>query len=320
MAKTIGIFLHGQQGDILEASSVLRYRYKLWPDSKIVWWIEDRNRDLLAHQDIELRTFPRGFGHPGMCLEENLKLAKEGKAPEWEDWAPLVDKDNKLDPILKLYHSSLVGIDEGYFPAPHQMSPEKRHGLTYPETSQKVFGCQGKEWHPSVIWTNEERDTIGEFLNTGEEKLVFIETFAGSGQSSLTPRMVWEAIMMFTEKWGKCRFFMGSHKFLRTEEEFPLYLRGMENVHFCDKFSVRMCGLIAKNCDFMISVSSGITCAASAWGLEHPPMLQYCGSEICGTRLIANGPFEMVTADDRPLMDSQIEFFQKLEKMITEYE
>jgi hypothetical protein len=317
MAKTIGIFLAGQNGDVLTASSVLKYREELWPDSKIVWFIEDRNRDLLAHhENLELRTFPRGYGYPERCLEENRKPNE----PLWEDWSPLVDQNNRLNLSLKTAFESLADIDEGYFPAPHQLEPIQRHGLTYPECSQKIFGCGGKEWHPVIEFSDGERKEIMEFLSPLKGKRIFIETFAGSGQSSLDTHMVLGIIDECKKQWGKCSFIFTSHKFLRGNEEFPLYLQGREDIVFAGYFSVRECGLLASYTDLMISVSSGITCAASAWDLTPPPILQFTGSETCGTRLLANGPFEMVTADDKSLEQAKKEFFDKLNEMLIKYE
>lgn len=316
MSKTVGFFCAGQAGDCLTISSVLRYREELWGDAKIVWYIDDANRDLLKHQDIELRTFPRGFGYPERCIEENKKQGE----PLWENWAPLVDENNRLNLELKLNYKSLADIDEGYFPAPHQMSPQKRHGLTYPECSRKIFGCEGKEWHPVTVYSIEELVKIGEFLEPFRgRRLIFLETFAGSGQSSLDEEMV-ERVTHFCKKaWPECIFLMGSHKFLRGNEEFPKFLLNRNDVIFCKNFTVRECGLIASYCDIMVSVSSGITCAASAWGLTSPPMVQFTGSEICGTRLLANSPFEMVTADGKPLEQAKEEFYNKLNKILIQY-
>lgn len=316
MAKTIGIFLAGQNGDIMTAASVLKYRKELWGDAKIIWWMEDRNMDLLAHhQNLELRTFPRGWGYPERCVEEN----KKPNEPLWEDWSPLVTSKNHLNLSLKMAYPSLADVDYGYFPAPHQLTPEQRHGLSYPEVSRRVFGCEDKEWHPVLAFTAHERVKTWDFVNTLRGKRVFIETFAGSGQSSLDIHMVNGIMDECRRKWGECSFVFGSHKFLRTQEEFPPAILENSHTYFCSPFTVRETALISTNCDLMISVSSGLTVAASSWGRTPVPILQFCGSEVCGTRLLANGPFEMVTADDKFLDTAKEEFFLLLNRMLNKY-
>ena len=50
MPKTVGIFCAGQNGDILTISSVIKYRNELWGEgNKIIWFIDDNNRDLLKY-------------------------------------------------------------------------------------------------------------------------------------------------------------------------------------------------------------------------------------------------------------------------------
>lgn len=319
--KTVGIFLHGQAGDVLTASSVLRYRDMLWRDAKIVWYISDDNRDLLKHHDIELRTFPRGYGYPKMVREENAKLNGTGK-PMWEDWQPLVDKDNRMDIKLKESYPSLADIDIGYFPAPHQMTPVQRHGLDYPSCSKKVFDVPGHlEWHPCIILSAEEVSNAYNFIKrVGHGKKILIETFAGSGQSRLDEDMLVHAMNICSEAWPECKFIFASHKFLRGNEKFPEHIFEQDNVFSCADFTVRQCAGVANMCDLMLSVSSGITVAASAWTVMQPPILQFCGSWTCSTQTLAKGPFELVTADDKKLQVAKDQYFIKLVNMLKKYE
>lgn len=319
MNRTIGVACHGQAGDLMTAMSVLRWRKELWGDAKIVWWAAPENVDLLAFQpNLEIRPFPRGWGHPDLVLEAN----KSPNEPLWCDWSTLPDSENRLNLSPGRASEELPefgDVDIVYFPAPHQMSPEKRHGLTYPEVSQRVFGCQGKSWHPYLKFSTEERVKAWDFVNGLTGRRVFIETFAGSGQSSLDENMIVGIMDDCVRKWGECTFIFGSHKFLRGQEQFPDYLLARIDTTSCASFTPRQTALISTACDLFISVSSGLTVAASAWDLPKVPIIQYCGSEICGTRLLARGPFEMITADDKPLDASKEEFFVVLNNMLNQY-
>lgn len=319
--KTIGIFLAGQSGDILEASSVLKYRHELWGEHKLVWYVEDVNRDLLKHQDIELRTFPRGFGYPEMAIEENKKLIEKGESPVWEDWSPLVDESNHLSFLLKDNYHSLNDIDYGYFPAPHQIPVSKRHNIEYSNCSKMVFGVPDNyEWHPVLDFSEEDYDAVELFMNgMKHRKYVLIETMAGSGQSLLDEEMIAKAMSLCDTHWGRCNFVFASHKFLRNNETFPSYLFEQDGVYSCAKFTVRQCALIAGSCDLILSVSSGITVAASCWYNKPVPILQFAGSEICSTKAIALGEFELVTADDKSLEAAKNEYYLKLIELLKKY-
>jgi len=311
--KTISIFLHGQQGDILEALSVMRYREELWGDAKIVWYSDEANVDLFKFQDIEVRIFPRGFGYPQMVIDENKKIEGTDK-PIWEDWLPLVDANNHLNLEFKNNFPSLSDIDFGYFPAPHQVPVTKRHGLEYSEVSKKVFGVPDNyEWHPCLLFSNEEREVTNQYMESFKgSKVLFCETFAGSGQSRLSEEMIKRTIDITREQWPGCKFIFASHKFLRGNEVFPDWLVNQNDVFFCGKFTVRQCALIAEQCNAMISVSSGISVASSAWGIKSPPMLQFAGSVICSTKAIANGRFGLVTADDKMFEQAKTQYYLKL--------
>lgn len=319
--KTIGIFLAGQQGDIMEASSVLKYRNELWGDCKIIWFLEDRNMDLLKHQDIELRTFPRGFGYPEMVIEENKKLVDAGKEPIWEDWKPLVDENNHLNLELAKTFPSLAGIDFGYFPAPHQIPVEKRHNIEYSNCSKMVFGVpEHWEWHPFLDFDENDFEAAEQFEEgMGKGKKVLIETMAGSGQSLLDEEMIAKAMSLCNEYWGDCNFIFASHKFLRGNETFPQGLFEQPGVYSCANFTVRQCALIAGGSNLIISVSSGITVAASCWYNKPVPILAFAGSEICGTRAIALGRYELVTADEKSLDNAKEEFYSRLIELLKQY-
>lgn len=312
MSKTIGIFCAGQAGDCLTISSVLKYREQLWGDCKIVWYIADENRDLLKYQDIELRTFPRGFGYPELVKEHG---------GEWQDWQPLVTAENRLNERGKENYPSLADIDIGYFPAPHQMTPQQRHGMEYPNISKKVFGVpQNWAWHPVLAFSPKELDDTSEFMH--DRYLlpsIAIETFAGSGQSVLSDAQVRRSMEICKEVLGDCNFVFVSNKYLRgTNEQFPEDLLNGEKNFFAGHFTVRQCALVVELCDLLISVSSGITVASSCWDNNEIPILQFCGSEICSTRAMALGRFELVTHDNKPLHVAQEEYYERLKVLLNE--
>lgn len=322
MSRTIGIFLHGQQGDIMSAMSVLKYREQLWQDAKIVWYADKNNFDLFKFQDIEVREFPRGFGYPDMVIEENKKLISEGKEPVWVDWQPVVDENNHMNLAMKWQWPSLNDIDFGYFPAPHQMHYTKRHGIDYPNCSKKVFQVPAEwEWHPVLSWSEEEREAVERFLNqVAYRKLIFFETFAGSDQSKLTQEMVEDSVRMCQQMWPNCAIIFSSHKFLRLQENFPDGWFEQEGILSAAELTVRQCGLLNNYVDLIISVSSGTTVACSAWHNKTTPVLQLCGSFICSTKSLANDRhFELVTTDHKTYDEWSKEFYDTLSTMLNIY-
>lgn len=323
--KKIGIVLPCQNGDLITGTSVLKYRNILWPDCDIVWFCNEPHSDALKHQDIEIRYFPHGWGIlendvNGIYRDRVLKDKLEGR-PEWEDWSVLMNEQNRLNPEFKDKFKSISDLHEAYFPAPWMLDPIRRHGLSYPEVSKKVFGVPSEwEWHPMLEFSEDDYDMVEAFLNNiGMYKKVLIETFAGSGQSLLDSEMITHAMFLCKEHWPNCEFIFASHKYLRGDEQFPEWLLSQDNVHSAAKFTVRQCALIAGSCDIILSVSSGITVAASCWFNRPVPILAFAGSEICGTRAIALGEYQLVTADERSLDAAKKEYYEKLVSLLKKY-
>lgn len=322
MSRTIGVFLHGQAGDIMSAMSVLKYRRELWSYSKIVWYADRNNFDLFKYQDIEVREFPRGFGYPEMVIEENKKLVEAGKEPIWEDWEPLVDDKNHMNLELKKIYPSLTDIDYGYFPAPHQIHYTKRHGIDYPNCSKKVFEVPDAwEWHPVISHDSEEIESVEKFINPAKyKKRIFFETFAGSDQSKLTQEMVENAVRMCKQMWPGCAIIFSSHKFLKAHEQFPDGWFDQEDVLSASNFTVRQCGILNNFVDLIISVSSGTTVACSAWNNKTTPIIQICGSFICSTKSLASDRhFELVTTDHKTYDQWSKEFYDMLSELLNIY-
>ncbi len=308
----IGIFAFGQNGDAMTCTSVLKYKDELWPDKNIIWFCNYPVADVLKYSKEvnEIRMWP---------------WANNGLPEGSEDyWPMLTTENNRLHQALKLNYKDTEDIEEGYFPCPFMLSPQKRHGLDYPNCSRKVFGVPTDyPWHPMIYFSDTERHKADVFilkiLNEQKQKIIFFETFAGSSQSILSADMINYAMKLCKERWGECTFIFPSHKFLRNEENFP---EGFftSNVVSCSEFTVRQCALIAEQCDLMISVSSGITVAASAWNVKQPPTIQFCGSWTCSTASLSNATdFELVTADNKLLPLAQAEFNLRLEGLLNKH-
>lgn len=312
MKGKIGIFCPLKNGDLMTAMSVLKYRDLIWPDKKIIWYTTEPYSECLRWQDVEIRHFPHGWGYPERCVVENAKLGPND--PLWEDWSVLLDKKtNRLVQEKKGLFSLTRDLDDGYFPAPHQV--EKRT-VDYPNISRKVFGVNPLwRWHPYLLFSTGDHDLIETFLkDLPEGKRIMIETFAESGQSSLSDELVRKALNLCRTKWGKCNFLFVSNKYLRNSPDFPADLLAEPGVYLANRFSVRQTGLFINHVDLMISVSSGISVAASAWDLRPTPIIQYTGSHMCSTVTLANGIIFPIYTDNNP--DSGKEFLNRLEKML----
>lgn len=321
MGKRVAICCHGQVGDIMTAMSVLKYKNELWgSDCKVVWFASKENWDIFKHSHIEVREFPRGFGYPEMVVEENRKLIEKGELPVWEDWKPLVDENNHLNLELAKNVPSLSEFDFGYFPAPHQVPHNKRLNVDYPNVSRKVFGLPNNyEWHPVLEFSDEEKIKADEYMTKlPSGKIIFWETFAGSGQTFLTEEMVERGMWICREYWKGCNFIFGSHKFLSGNEQFPQGFFERNGVYSCSDFTARQTALISGRCDLILSVSSGLCVAASCWGNNPVPIIQAAGSFICSTQSLALGKFELVTSEHKSYETAKDDFYLALINHLTE--
>jgi hypothetical protein len=294
MSGKIGIFLPGQNGDIMSAMSVLKYKDVLWPGKEVIWFCGERCKDVLAHNDAiaEVRHWPEGWKLPERCVLENQRIASgESKDLPWADFSVLLDSENHLN-SRKYEFESTKDLDEGFFPTPWMMSLQQRHGIDYPNISRKVFRADPSwEWHPYLGFTNEEREAVKEFCSQlPYPKTVMLETSFGSGHSQWDDDLTRQTMVMCRQKFGKCNFIFacaGDHsKFVDDA-----------GIVTCSQFTVRQTGLVNNYADLFIGISSGISVATSCWGNKPTPKLQYCGSFIMSTYSLANGPMELVVAD-----------------------
>lgn len=299
----IGIFLHGQVGDLTTAMSVLKYRQELWPNKQIVWFANWPNADLLRYAPIsEVRMWP---------------WAGNGLPDGTPDFYPLLcDSNNRLNLDKAKEFELTADLEDGYFPAPHMMTPAQRHGIDYPNCSRKVFGIDpSKEWHPYLSWSDNEKKLFDSYkftdLTTGKKaKVIMLETFFGSGQSKWDDLMTVKTIEMCREAWGKCIFIFVSHKNTEQFKDFEGYIS-------LSKANPRQVALAIDKCDLFVGVSSGMSVVTSAWGLKPVPKVQYCGSFTCSTVALSTGEINLITSDDKPLEQSKKEFFVKLKEVIS---
>lgn len=291
----IGIFCHGQVGDLATAMSVLKYRKELWPGRQIIWFANWPNADLLRYAPIsEVRMWP---------------WAGNGLTEGTPDFYPLLaTPDGRLDLVKAKDYELTRDLSDGYFPAPHMRTPEQRHGLDYPNVSRSVFGVsKDREWHPYLSWSEEEKYHLS--LSPGR-KTIMLETFFGSGQSKWDDLMVVKTIELCREAWGSCNFIFASHK--NTEQ-----FKDFEGYYTCADFTPRESALLINCCDLFIGVSSGMSVVTSAWGLKPVPKVQYCGSYTCSTVALSTGEINLITSDDKPLEQSRNEYYAKLREVIS---
>jgi len=302
----IGVFLPGQNGDLITATSVLHHLDLMFPGKQIIWFTNAPNADALRYGPVsEVRPWPwAGNGLP------------EGTP----DFYPLLcNTENRLNLGMASRFELTADLEDGYFPAPWMVAVENRHNVDYPNVSKKVFKVpEGAPWGPCLHFSAKETEDAAEFIASlpPGRKNILLETFAGSGQSILDESMVTGFMNRCNEKWGQCNFIFASHKFLHSYPKFPEGFFDLPNIYSCARFTVRQCAQVARHCHLMLSVSSGIACAVSCLTVP-PPMLQFCGSWICSTKSLNNGGiFELVTADLRTLEDAKAEFYAKLDKLL----
>ena len=307
LSGKVGIFAPGQNGDLITAMSVLKYREQIFGNKGIIWFANAPNAEALCYSPIsEVRPWP---------------WANNGLPENSPDFYPLLcDENNRLNKSLAKDYKLTADLDEGFFPMAWMLLPQKRHGIDYPNCSRKVFGIQDDyPWHPVLSFSDDEKIMAATFMERlPPTKTIMWETFAGSDQSKLSDEMVKKGISICKEKWPWCNIIFVSHKYLKAQEKFPDNFFEQDGIYSGADFTVRQCALLNHFCKLLISVSSGISVACSAWGMNIP-IIQYTGSFICSTKSLSNGRFELVTADNKTKEVAEKEFEEKLIELLNEY-
>lgn len=292
MNGKIGIFLPGQNGDIMQAMSILKYKDVLWPGKEIVWFC-GKLREVLKHNDAisEIRHWPEGWKLGPRCELENQTAWSKGE-PQWADFSVLVDSNNRLDQSKKHLFESTADLDEGYFPTPWMMSLEQRHGIDYPNISRKVFGVDPSwAWHPYLGFTKQEREDVEFFcLTLPHKKTIMLETDFTSGASPWDDNLTRETMAICRQKLGPCNFIFAckgdNSKFFDDD-----------GVVSAQHFTIRQVALVNNYSDLFIGISSGVSQAVNCWGNKPTPKLIYCGSFIMSPVSIAQGEMQLVVKD-----------------------
>lgn len=298
LSGKVGIFCHGQVGDLATVMSVLKYRKEVFGNKEIIWFANYPNAELLCHAPIsEVRPWP---------------WAGNGLEPGTPDFYPLLcDDNNRLNKELSGNYELTKDLDDGYFPATHMLTAKQRQGIDYADCARKVFGIEKeREWHPFLSWFNGEEFTVrfkSNRFKTG--KTIMIETFFGSGQSKWDDAMTVETMRICREQIGYCNFIFASHK--NTEQ-----FKNEQGYFSLADFTPRVAALFINACDLFIGVSSGMSVVTSAWGLKPVPKIQFCGSKTCSTVALATGEIELITYDGLDLETQKEKFYTALKQML----
>lgn len=307
LVGSVGVFLFGQAGDLATATSVLKYRNEIFGNKKIIWFANYPHADILRYAPIsEVRPWPwAGNGLPLNC-------------PDY--WPLLCTENNTLNLELAAQFEDTKDLIGGFFPAPYMIPVEKRHGWDYPNCSRKIFGVPDDwDWHPVISHSHLEECYVRDWIfNLPERRNIIFETFAGSDQSKITHEMIVRSIEICREQWKDCNIIFVSHKYLKSQEKFPESFFEQPGIYSASHLTVRECGLLTHWSKLMISVSSGIAVACSAWGMKPIPIIQFTGSFICSTKSLALGQFELVTYDDKPFENAKEEFYNKLTELLNQ--
>jgi hypothetical protein len=276
----IGIFVHGQHGDIALCTCVLKYKDILWPGKEIVWFLNTSPEkatymDMLKHNDAisEIRDWPP------------------------EDFRNLMDKNGQLILNRRQDYEIMKDLHNGYFPAPWAMLPNNAlNDVNYSNIPRMVFGVDpSAEWHPYLKFSDEEREIAREFCSKlPHSKTVMIESqLRSAGNFNLSEEVIRNMMSLCRAKFGKCNFIFASMMDHTKYVDDPGVVSG-------SSFTVRQLALVHNYCDLFIGVCSGITQAVSCWGNKPVPRVEMCGAMIQSS-VIANGSVNSFICDNMSL-------------------
>ena len=291
----IGIFVHGQHGDIALCTCVLKYKDILWPGKEIVWFLNMSSEkatymDMLKHNDAisEIRDWPQ------------------------EDFRNLMDKNGQLLLNRREDYESMKDLHNGYFPAPWAMLPNTAlNDVNYSNIPRMVFGADPSlEWHPYLGFSDEEREKAKEFCsNLPHAKTIMLETqLRSAGNFNLSEEVIRGAMQLCRDKFGKCNFIFASMMDHTKYVDDPGVVSATE-------FTVRQTALVHNHCDLFIGVCSGITQAVSCWGNKPVPRVEMCGAMIQSSN-IANGPVTSFVCDNMSLENMNKGFLQTIAEVL----
>lgn len=298
MSGRIGIFCHGQHGDIALCTAVLKYKDILWPGKDIVWF---------------LNLAPEKATYADM-LKFNDAISEVRQYPEI-DFRELKDQNGQLILNKRSDFEQLKDLDGGYFPAPWAMLPNNAlNGVHYANIPRQVYGADPSwEWHPYLKFSDEEREMAKDFRATlPHAKTVMLETnLRSAGDFHLAEDTTKSLMSLCRKKFGKCNFIFASKVDYTKFVDDP-------GVVSASQFTVRQTSLIHDHCDLFIGVCSGITQACSCWGAKPIPRIELCGTPITSS-VIANGPVDSVICDNFSLAQMKAGLEQRTQEVLDRF-
>lgn len=293
----IGIFVHGQHGDIALCTSVLKYKDVLWPGKKIVWYCnlapeKATYLDMLKFNDaiFEVRQWPD------------------------IDFKELKDENGQLILNKRENFEQLKDLHGGYFPAPWAMLPNTNkvfEHVNYCEIPRMVYGADPSwPWRPYLCFSEEEREMARDFCSTlPHSKTIMLETeLRSAGMFQMPDEAINDIKAACRAKWGACNFIFAS-KIDHTK------YADDSGVVSASQFTVRQLALVHNYCDLFVGVSSGITQAVSCWGNKPVPRVELCGTTIKSS-IIANGPVNSVVCDNFSRQQMVVELKKGVEETL----
>lgn len=295
----IGIFVHGQHGDIALCTAALKYRDQLWPGKDIIWFC-----NLSAEKATYLDM-----------LKYNDAISEIRQWPE-VDFKTLMDANGQLILNKRADFDQMKDLDNGYFPAPWAMLPNNAlNSVNYANIPRMVYGVDPSlAWRPYLGWSNEELEMARAFHSTlPHAKSVFFETqLRSAGNFNLAENTIKSLMQICRNKWGNCNFIFAS------KMDHTPFVDDPGVVSAADQFTVRQVALVHDYCDLMIGVCSGITQACSAWGRKAVPRLELCGSMI-QSNIVANGSVDSVICDNFSLEMMKAGLEQRLVEVLNKF-
>lgn len=294
----IGIFVHGQHGDIALCTCVLKYKDMLWPGKDVVWYLnlspeKATYLDMLKHNDAisEIRDWPQ------------------------VDFKTLIDENGQLILNKRQEFENMHDLHNGYFPAPWAMLPNNKfNNVNYANIPRMIYGvAPSLEWHPYLGYSDEEREAAKEFCaKLPHSKTIMLETqLRSAGNFNLGEDVIRNIMHQCRSKFGKCNFIFASMM------DHTKYVDD-EGVVSGSQFTVRQVGLLNNYSDLFIGVCSGITQVASCWGSKPTPRVELCG-EIIQSNIIANGPVTSALCDNLSLEAMNRKFEQTIAETLAKF-
>lgn len=294
----IGIFVHGQHGDIALCTCILKYKDIMWPGKEIVWFLnlspeKATYADMLKYNDAvsEIRDWPQ------------------------EDFRNLMDANGQLILNRRQDYESMKDLHNGYFPAPWAMLPNNAlNDVNYSNIPRMVYGADPSlAWHPYLGFSNEEREMAREFCsNLPHPKTIMFETqLRSAGNFNLSEEVIKNMMAICRAKFGKCNFIFASMMDHTKYVDDP-------GVVSASHFTVRQTALVHNYCDLFIGVCSGLTQVASCWGNKPVPRVEMCGTMIQSS-VIANGPVTSFICDNMSLENMNIGFARTVQEVVNKF-